>query len=289
MGKGELVVFVLENIVFIALYAGAFLCLPPMTLANSLILFAVFAAFSIFLWRGSRWQLAVNILILALITVSYSVFILSVNPYPTVPRFSDKELNERIELSGEASLVHYKFEKSEKDKDGDDIENREDLYQSAREYTGTHPIYKDRTYEGGYPDDNYGIDTDVVTMAFQGAGFDLKELVQKDFEEGGYMEEDYDPSYDFRRIDVLYTFFRHMCVDDAKDCRCFSLTVNPYKTDQWQAGDIVFWENHVGIVSDIRNARGIPFVIHHRDRWQASFEEDVLTEYGDIKAHFRKE
>ena len=260
-----------------------------MTLANSLILLAIFGALAIFMWRGSRWQLAINILVLALITVSYSVFILSMNPYPTVPRFSDKELNDRIEQSDEASLLHYKFEKSEKDKDGDEIENREDILVSAQEYTGSHPVYKYRVYENGYPDDGCGIDADVVTTAFLNAGFDLKDLIEKDFEEGGYSEDSYDPSSDFRQVDVLYTFFRHMCIEDARDCRCISLTVNPYKTDEWQAGDIVFWEDHVGIVSNIRNARGIPFVIHHRDRWQASFEEDVLTEYGDIRGHFRKE
>lgn len=46
--------------------------------------------------------------------------------------------------------------------------------------------------------------------------------------------------------------------------------------EQWQGGDIVIFEKHIGIVSDRRNWDGVPYVIHHNDPWQTAYEQDIL-------------
>ena len=47
------------------------------------------------------------------------------------------------------------------------------------------------------------------------------------------------------------------------------------------------YDEHIGIVSDRRNASGEPFVIHHWGRLQHSFEEDRLAAFGPIVGHWR--
>lgn len=52
--------------------------------------------------------------------------------------------------------------------------------------------------------------------------------------------------------------------------------------EQWQGGDIVIFEKHIGIVSDRRNWDGVPYVIHHNDPWQTAYEQDILEKRTDI-------
>lgn len=49
--------------------------------------------------------------------------------------------------------------------------------------------------------------------------------------------------------------------------------------EQWQGGDIVIFEKHIGIVSDRRNWDGVPYVIHHNDPWQTAYEQDIVGHY----------
>lgn len=65
------------------------------------------------------------------------------------------------------------------------------------------------------------------------------------------------------------------------------LTTDVFDVDQWQGGDIVIFENHIGIVSDRRNADGVPYMIHHNDPWQKSYEQDILEKRDDIVGHYR--
>jgi len=55
----------------------------------------------------------------------------------------------------------------------------------------------------------------------------------------------------------------------------------------WQGGDIVILKKHIGIVSDRRNKNGVPYVIHHNDPWQKSYEQDILEKRDDIVGHYR--
>ena len=57
--------------------------------------------------------------------------------------------------------------------------------------------------------------------------------------------------------------------------------------EQWQGGDIVIFEKHIGIVSDRRNWDGVPYVIHHNDPWQTAYEQDIAAGlYFTIKTGF---
>ena len=61
----------------------------------------------------------------------------------------------------------------------------------------------------------------------------------------------------------------------------------PWDVEQWQGGDIVIFEKHIGIVSDRRNWDGVPYVIHHNDPWQTAYEQDILEKRTDIVGHYR--
>ncbi len=84
----------------------------------------------------------------------------------------------------------------------DGLDDQTDLLEGARTYIATQPRYKSKYYETGYPDDGYGVCTDVIANAMLSAGYDLKELVAEDIaahpEE--YDIDEPDPNIDFRRV-----------------------------------------------------------------------------------------
>lgn len=146
---------------------------------------------------------------------------------------------------------------SEIDKDVDGIDNYTDIMLGARAYIETKPKYKSKYYTGGYPDDTYGVCTDVIWNAFLSAGYNLKDLLDKDVEENidSYTTiETPDTNIDFRRVKNLKIFF---------DRNAESLSTNFIHSEDWQAGDIVVFAKHIAICSDKRNVDGIPFIIHH--------------------------
>ena len=51
----------------------------------------------------------------------------------------------------------------------------------------------------------------------------------------------------------------------------------------------MIFKNHIGVVSDKRNKRGVPFLIHHASPLQIRYEEDVLESYDKdyIVGHYR--
>lgn len=53
-----------------------------------------------------------------------------------------------------------------------------------------------------------------------------------------------DANIDFRRVRNLKVFFAHHAA---------SLTTDVSRTEEWQGGDLVIFEKHIGIVSDRRN------------------------------------
>lgn len=166
------------------------------------------------------------------------------------------------------------------DADGDGVDDQTDILNGALAYVSTRPKYKSRYYETGYPDDGYGVCTDVVAYALKNAGYDLQALVDADIRE--YPEEygitTPDKNIDFRRVRNLKVFFSRNAV---------KLTTNVSETEQWQGGDIVIFEKHIGIVSDRRNKNGVPYVIHHNEPWQTAYEQDVLEKRTDIVGHYR--
>ena len=166
------------------------------------------------------------------------------------------------------------------DRDGDGIDDQTDILQGVREYIATQPKYQSKYYASGYPDDGYGVCTDVVAYGLRNAGYDLQLLVDQDIHSN---PEDYniqtpDQNIDFRRVRNLKVYFAHTAIP---------LTTDIYDIDQWQGGDIVIFESHIGVVSDHRNNRGVSYVIHHANPWQESYEQDILEHRDDIVGHYR--
>lgn len=163
------------------------------------------------------------------------------------------------------------------DKDGDGIDDQTDFLQSVRNYIATKPKYKSKYYRTGYPDDGFGVCTDVIAFGLRGAGYDLMELVDADIRANKkiYQVDIVDKNIDFRRVNNLRIFFER----NAK-----SLTTDLTDIKEWQGGDIIVFKTHIGVVSDKRNWRGIPFIIHNGG---FHFEEDILEYRTDIVGHFR--
>ena len=69
--------------------------------------------------------------------------------------------------------------RSQVDRDGDGVDDQTDILQSVRAYLDTRPKYKSKYYATGYPDDGYGVCTDVVAFGLLGAGYDLMELLMR--------------------------------------------------------------------------------------------------------------
>lgn len=165
------------------------------------------------------------------------------------------------------------------DMDGDGIDDQTDLLQGARDYVSTKPKYESRYYNTGYPDDGYGVCTDVVAFGMRSAGYDLQALVDEDIRQNpdGYDIQTPDRNIDFRRVRNLSVYFAHTAI---------SLTCDLTDISAWQGGDIVIFPGHIGIVSERRNSRGIPLLIHHSSPQQLRYEEDVLGR-REIIGHYR--
>ena len=174
--------------------------------------------------------------------------------------------------------------KSDKDYDNDGIDDYTDILQGAKIEAENKPTYKSVYYSGGYPPDNEGVCTDVIWRALKNAGYILKEMVDEDIKNNvkqyPRVAGKPDPNIDFRRVPNLKIYFeRNQIV----------LTTDLTRIEEWQPGDIViFGSNHIGIISDKRNKKGIPYLLHNGG--QPLREEDILelyNQYEPITGHYR--
>lgn len=206
----------------------------------------------------------VIILVAFIATVVYILYIFNYLPHK---KYSNEDFNIETYISST-------------DKDSDGIDDQTDILNNVREYIETKPIYKSKYYASGYPDDEYGVCTDVVALGLKGAGYDLMMLVNEDIKNNRdkYDIEIIDKNIDFRRVNNLKIYF---------DNNAISLTTDIYKIEEWQGGDIVIFDGHIGIVSDKRNKNGVSFLIHHANPYQRYYEEDVLENRDDIIGHYR--
>lgn len=166
------------------------------------------------------------------------------------------------------------------DKDNDGIDDQTDILNNVREYIKTKPKYKSKYYSTGYSNDEYGVCSDVVAFGLLNTGYNLMELVNKDIinNKEQYNIEVVDKNIDFRRVRNLKIYFERNSIN---------LTTNINDISSWQGGDIVVFKNHIGIVSNKRNRKGIPFIIHHANPYQIYYEEDILEHRNDIVGHYR--
>lgn len=167
--------------------------------------------------------------------------------------------------------------KSNIDYDNDGIDDYTDIYLSALDYVKTKPKYKSKYYNGGFPNDNFGVCTDVVAFAFLNAGYNLRDLVDEDIRENMelYNIDKPDKNIDFRRVKNLKIFFDRTASTLTND-------VNEYM--DFQKGDIVVFDKHIAIISEKRNKKGIPYIIHNSGNLK--YVEDALTKYN-IVGHYR--
>ena len=173
---------------------------------------------------------------------------------------------------------------SKTDYDNDGIDDYTDILQGAKIEAKNKPKYKSAYYAGGYPPESEGVCTDVIWRALKNAGYLLKDMVDEDIKnnvsEYPRVSGKPDPNIDFRRVSNLKIYF---------DRNQISLTTDLSKISEWQPGDIVtFGTTHIGIISDKRNSKGIPYLIHNTG--QPFREEDVLELYGkneQISGHYR--
>ncbi len=207
-------------------------------------------------------------IIIALFVVILVIGIYALYQYNFIPHL--KYTDEDFEISPLISSI---------DKDGDGIDDQTDILESTKKYISTKPQYKSKYYNGGYPDDGYGVCTDVVAIALKNSGYDLMKLVDEDIRKNPalYGITSPDSNIDFRRVRNLKVYF---------DNNAISLTTDTSEIEKWHGGDIVIFPEHIGIVSDARNSNGIPFIIHHAWAGQPRYEEDVLNRY-EITGHYR--
>lgn len=160
------------------------------------------------------------------------------------------------------------------------IDDYLDLMLGARADVERNPQYDGQYWETGYPPEALGVCTDVVWRAFRTAGYALKDMIDQDIQRdtGAYPRVNGrpDPNIDFRRVPNLQVFLEKYAI---------SLTLNPKEIDQWQPGDIVIYgTTHVAILSEKRNWKGIPYIIHNGG--EHCGEENGLTRM-EISGHYR--
>lgn len=173
---------------------------------------------------------------------------------------------------------------SKTDCDNDGIDDYTDILQGAKIESENKPTYKSAYYSGGYPPDNEGVCTDAIWRALKNAGYSLKDMVDEDIknnvDEYPRVDGKPDSNIDFRRVPNLKVYFERNQIN---------LTTDLSKIEEWQPGDIVvFGSSHIGIISDKRNKKGIPYLLHNGG--QPLREEDILEVYNNyepITGHYR--
>ena len=205
-----------------------------------------------------------NFLIVLIIVVLYALYRFN---YISHKKYTNEDFNIKTYIS-------------KTDKDNDGIDDQTDILNNVRNYIKTNPKYKSKYYATGYPNDEYGVCTDVVAFGLKGAGYDLMNLVNEHIKTNRnlYDIDVIDKNIDFRRVRNLKVYL---------DNNAIALTNDINKIKEWQGGDIVVFKNHIGIVSDKRNKKGISFIIHHANPYQRYYEEDILEYRNDIIGHYR--
>ena len=157
----------------------------------------------------------------------------------------------------------------------------EDILKGARMAVESLPTYRGDYWDTAYPPDDIGVCTDVVWRAFKNAGYSLKDMIDMDIAENlseyPRITGKPDPNIDFRRVPNLMSFFKRNAT---------VLTLDTKEIEEWQPGDIVtYGTDHVAIVSDKRNGKGVPYIIHHGSDHHKREEDNLYQD--NISGHYR--
>lgn len=174
------------------------------------------------------------------------------------------------------------------DLNGNGVPTSLDILAGARGEVEKGTRYNSAYFAGGYPPDGEGACTDIIWIALEHAGYDLKAALDADIaaHPGDYPRASPpDPNIDFRRVQNLATFFE-------KYSTSLTTEVKPGEVEnlvEWQAGDIVVWGHpyeHIGVISNRRRPDGVPLVIHNGG--PTARENDAIRYWpGEITHHFR--
>ena len=142
-------------------------------------------------------------IVILIIIVLYVLYYLNYIPHK---KYTNKDFN----------IITYK---SKIDKDNDGIDDHTDILNNARDYIKTKPKYKSKYYTTGYPNDEYGVCTDVVAFALKDAGYDLMELVNEDIKANKdlYNIDTIDKKIDFRRVQNLKIYLDNNAISLTTD------------------------------------------------------------------------
>ena len=143
------------------------------------------------------------------------------------------------------------------------------------------PDYVALRYPMGDVPRGTGVCTDVVIRSLRSVGIDLQRLVHEDMRRhfASYPKRwglrRPDPNIDHRRVPNLQVYFRRMGWAVSGPA--------------FLPADLVTWRlpggrDHLGLVSDRRNARGVPLVLHNLG--PTAREDDCLFAFR-VTGHFR--
>ena len=150
--------------------------------------------------------------------------------------------------------------------------------------------YQTIAYPMGDVSPDKGACTDVVIRALRAAGYDLQRRIHDDMSARwqaypkSWGLEAPNPNIDHRRVPNQMVYLRKYGRELPRETSGKAL-------QSWQVGDIVYWNTgnlgntrlHTGIVSDRRDWRGLPYVIHNGS---VCIEDDALDRWPII-GHFR--
>jgi uncharacterized protein YijF (DUF1287 family) len=219
-------------------------------------------------------------------------------PYPidvesgTTLRVGDHDLSlrpgDRSELSGLLAAERISDGSAAHDRDADGIPDPLDVLIGAKKelinaesYTNAAEDYISMRYPMGDVPRDIGVCTDVVIRAVRNAGHDLQAELHEDIRRarGAYpmVKGSGDASIDQRRVGTLLPYFKrhwenHSVKLDDPD-------------DPWRPGDVILMDtfpdrpgpDHVGILSDHLDDRGLPLVINNWTVGTVVAEMDLLA------------
>ena len=157
------------------------------------------------------------------------------------------------------------------------------------------PTYRKLKFPNGDVPSYTGVCTDVVIRAFRKMGVDLQKEVNQDMSSNfskypkSWNLKNPDTNIDHRRVPNLMKFFQRKGkeINITKDPKDY--LQGDYLQGDYLPGDIVTWDlgggvTHIGIVSDKKNASGVPLIVHNIGA--GAQEEDILFEFKVI-GHYR--